>query len=111
MSIENPLWGAPRIHGELLNLLMAGAQGMQLALLAPGWLHGCLGLWITLRRFNAMQRIKYLLVVLVVFIPLFRLSGGHVRFRNQACTHFALRGTQDCDHYRSKRSGTPVLSG
>jgi hypothetical protein len=59
----------------ITNLLMAGAQGMQLALLAPGWLHGCLGLWITLRRFNAMQRIKYLLVVLVVFIPLFAAAG------------------------------------
>src|SRR5262249_23819451 len=26
MSIENPLWGAPRIHGELLKLESAGAQ-------------------------------------------------------------------------------------
>jgi transposase InsO family protein len=26
MSIENPLWGAPRIHGELLKLGFAGAQ-------------------------------------------------------------------------------------
>jgi hypothetical protein len=26
MSIENPLWGAPRIHGELLKLGVAVAQ-------------------------------------------------------------------------------------
>jgi transposase InsO family protein len=26
MSIDNPLWGAPRIHGELLKLGFAGAQ-------------------------------------------------------------------------------------
>ena len=26
MSIENPLWGAPRIHGELLKLGVEGAQ-------------------------------------------------------------------------------------
>jgi len=26
MSIENPLWGAPRIHGELLKLGFAVAQ-------------------------------------------------------------------------------------
>src|SRR5258707_1501338 len=26
MSIENPLWGAPRIHGELLKLGLAVAQ-------------------------------------------------------------------------------------
>jgi adenylate cyclase len=28
----------------ITNLLMAGTQGMQIVLLAPGWLHGCLGL-------------------------------------------------------------------
>ena len=39
---------------------MAGTQGMQIVLLAPGWLHGCLGLWITLRQFHALQRIKAL---------------------------------------------------
>lgn len=65
----------PSYASIITNLLMAGAQGMQLALLAPGWLHGCLGLWITLRRFNAMQRIKYLLIALVVFIPLFAAAG------------------------------------
>jgi hypothetical protein len=26
MSVENPLWGAPRIHGELLKLGFAVAQ-------------------------------------------------------------------------------------
>jgi adenylate cyclase len=65
----------------IATLLMAGTQGMQLALLAPGWLHGCLGLWITLRRFPAMQQIKYVLVVLVVLVPVlaavgfFRMAG------------------------------------
>jgi adenylate cyclase len=59
----------------IANLLAAGRQGMQLALLAPGWLHGCLGLWITLRRFSAMQRIKPLLVALVILIPLFAAAG------------------------------------
>jgi len=59
----------------IANLLMAGTQGMQLALLAPGWLHGCLGLWITLRRFHAMQQIKPLLAALVVLIPLLAAAG------------------------------------
>ena len=54
---------------------MAGTQGMQLALLAPGWLHGCLGLWITLRQFHAMQRAKPLLVALVALIPLLAAAG------------------------------------
>jgi len=59
----------------ITNLLAAGRQGMQLALLAPGWLHGCLGIWITLQRFRAMQRIKHLLVALVVLIPVLAAAG------------------------------------
>jgi adenylate cyclase len=59
----------------ILSLLTSGRQGMQLALLAPGWLHGCLGLWITLRQFAAMQRIRHLLVGLVVLVPLLAAAG------------------------------------
>jgi adenylate cyclase len=59
----------------IANLLAAGRQGMQLALLAPGWLHGCLGLWITMRKFRAMQRIKHLLSALVVLVPLLAAAG------------------------------------
>ena len=59
----------------IANLLAAGMQGMQIALMAPGWLHGCLGLWITLRRFRAMQRIKGLLAALVVIVPLLAATG------------------------------------
>ncbi|MFZ0111403.1 MAG: hypothetical protein WCF80_22405 [Pseudolabrys sp.] len=59
----------------IANLIAAGRQGMQLALLAPGWLHGCLGLWITLRRFHAMQRIKRLLATVAILIPLFAAAG------------------------------------
>ena len=57
------------------NLLAAGRQGMQLSLLAPGWLHGCLGLWITLRRFDLMQRVKPVLIALVILIPLIAALG------------------------------------
>jgi adenylate cyclase len=59
----------------ITNLQMAGAQGTQLALLAPGWLHGCLGLWITLRRFELMRRIKYILIALTAGLPLLAGAG------------------------------------
>jgi adenylate cyclase len=65
----------PSYTTVIFNLLMAGRQGMQLALLAPGWMHGCLGLWITLRQFGAMQRIKHWLVALIVLIPLLAAAG------------------------------------
>ncbi len=59
----------------IANLLAAGRQGMQLALLAPGWLHGCLGLWLTLRRFRTMQRNKRSLAALVILVPVLAAAG------------------------------------
>ncbi|MEA2759278.1 MAG: hypothetical protein QOH65_1891 [Methylobacteriaceae bacterium] len=59
----------PSYSAVITNLQMAGAQGTQLALLAPGWLHGCLGLWITLRRFETMRRAKYVLVAFMLCVP------------------------------------------
>jgi adenylate cyclase len=74
--LGDTLFGITPSYGIVIeNLLMTGRQGMQLALLAPGWVHGCLGLWITLRRFHAMQRIKYWLVVLVVLVPVLAAAG------------------------------------
>lgn len=65
----------PSYASIITNLLIAGTQGLQLALLAPGWLHGCLGLWITLRQYDSMQRIKHLLVALVILVPLLAAAG------------------------------------
>ena len=65
----------PSYSAIIANLLLAGTQGLQLALLAPGWLHGCLGLWITLRQYQAMQRMRCWLVALVVVIPVLAAAG------------------------------------
>jgi adenylate cyclase len=65
----------PSYGSVITDLLASGTQGLQLALLAPGWLHGALGLWITLRRFETMQRLKPLLVALVVLVPLLAAAG------------------------------------
>jgi adenylate cyclase len=66
----------------ITNLLVSGRQGMQLALLAPGWLHGCLGLWITLRHFQAMRKIKHSLIALVVLVP-FLAAVGYFRMATE----------------------------
>ena len=57
------------------SLARPGAQGWQLALLAPGWLHGCLGLWLSLRRFAPMRRARPALIGIVVTIPLLAAVG------------------------------------
>jgi adenylate cyclase len=59
----------PSYSAVITNLQMAGTQGTQLALLAPGWLHGCLGLWITLRRFETMRRLKHVLIAFTLCVP------------------------------------------
>jgi adenylate cyclase len=61
---------APDYRTVVTNLVRSGSQGWQLALLAPGWLHGCLGLWLTLRRFAMMRRARPILVAVVVLVPL-----------------------------------------
>ena len=40
----------PQYHGVIGGLMSAGAEGRQLALLAPGWVHGCMGLHAAVRR-------------------------------------------------------------
>ena len=66
---------APSYTSTIANLIASGSQGWQLALLAPGWLHGCLGLWITLRRYEVMLRAKPALIALVVLVPLMAALG------------------------------------
>src|ERR1700744_2152516 len=48
--LASSLYGfEPDYERVVVLLLMSGTQGLQLALLAPGWIHGCLGLWFRLR--------------------------------------------------------------
>jgi adenylate cyclase len=92
----------------IANLLAAGRQGMQLALLAPGWLHGCLGLWITLRSFHAMQRIKPLLAALVILIPLLA-AAGFLRMTSEILAIGPDRQTpMHCFTKRCSRVGMPI---
>jgi adenylate cyclase len=59
----------PSYSTVIAHLQVTGREGLQLALLAPGWVHGCLGLWITLRRSALMRRLKYPLLGCLVLLP------------------------------------------
>jgi adenylate cyclase len=59
----------------VIALIMNGTQGLQIALLAPGWLHGCLGVWLRLRHHAAVRRAKPVLVALLVGLPLLSAAG------------------------------------
>jgi adenylate cyclase len=62
------------------SLVASGREGLQLSLLAPGWLHGCLGLWFTLRRFALLRRARWLLVGLMLAAPVLS-AYGFMRMR------------------------------
>ncbi len=59
----------------ITSLLSSGSQGWQLALMAPGWVHGCLGLWITLRRYPLMLALKPALLGFAIALPLLSAAG------------------------------------
>lgn len=57
------------------SLIADGSTGWQLALLAPGWLHGCMGLNVALRHRAWFQRARRLLLALVIALPLAAAGG------------------------------------
>ncbi|MGF6778485.1 hypothetical protein [Paraburkholderia sp. GAS334] len=65
----------PNYERVIIVLLTSGTQGLQLALLAPGWIHGCLGLWFRLRHYPLARRAKPALLAFVVLLPLLSAAG------------------------------------
>ena len=57
------------------SLVRGGLQGWQVALLAPGWIHGCLGLWISLRRYPTLRRLKPLFLAFMLAMPVLSAFG------------------------------------
>ncbi|MGF6853862.1 hypothetical protein OKW29_002749 [Paraburkholderia sp. CI3] len=69
--LASSLYGfEPDYERVVIQLLTTGTQGVQLALLAPGWIHGCLGLWFRLRHMPWALRMKPVLFTLVIVLPL-----------------------------------------
>lgn len=70
------LYGEPAQYERVVaGLLSSGNTGWQLALLAPGWLHGCMGLNVAFRHRAWFQRWRVLLIGLVVALPLCAAGG------------------------------------
>ncbi|MBN9083250.1 MAG: hypothetical protein BGP04_03505 [Rhizobiales bacterium 62-17] len=65
----------PDYAGIVSSIVAGGSQEWQIALLAPGWLHGCLGLWISLRHFALMRRLQPLLIAGMVVLPILSAAG------------------------------------
>jgi adenylate cyclase len=74
--LASSLYGfEPHYESVIVMMLTSGTQGLQLALLAPGWIHGCLGLWFRLRHYPLALRLRPALVAFVVLLPLLSAVG------------------------------------
>jgi len=69
------LGAEPRYASVVQSLLSAGTEGWQLALLAPGWVHGCLGLWLTVARHKPSRAMRFGFFALMVLLPLLAAAG------------------------------------
>lgn len=66
---------APRYTSVVAALTSSGNEGWQLALLAPGWLHGCLGLWINVARLKPSRAVTILFFAAVALVPCLAAAG------------------------------------
>ncbi|QUP53878.1 hypothetical protein GO998_09000 [Ralstonia syzygii] len=74
--LASSLYGFEPDYARVIAMLLtSGTQGLQLALLAPGWIHGCLGLWFRLRHYQWARRMQPALLAFVVLLPLLSAAG------------------------------------
>jgi adenylate cyclase len=66
---------APQYARVISGLIASGNEGRQLALLAPGWLHGCMGLDLNLRRRAALARWRPCFWAFALALPLLAAWG------------------------------------
>lgn len=65
----------PNYARVVVALLTSGTQGLQIALLASGWVHGSLGLWFHLRRRAFFHRARFVLLGVLVLLPVLSAAG------------------------------------
>ena len=63
--------GLAPVYTRIVHALWASdSEGRQLALLVPGWLHGCLGVWYAFRHHAWAERAKLALFAFALLVPL-----------------------------------------
>lgn len=75
---------APHYRRIVTNLIRSGNTGWQLALLAPGWAHGCMGLNVAFRHHAWFLRWRPALLAAAVGLPLLAAGGFWVMTRELA---------------------------
>jgi adenylate cyclase len=66
---------APDYHRIVWMLVSSGGEGRQLALLTPGWLHGCMGLNFAFGYHPLWRRLRPLLLAVALLLPVLAALG------------------------------------
>lgn len=66
---------SPHYAHVVWSLRASGAQGLQLALLVPGWLHGCIGVHLAFARRRWYQRLHRLFYSVMLLLPVLGALG------------------------------------
>ena len=94
------------------NLWASGAQGQQLGLLAPGWLHGCLGLHFAFNRRPLYRQLRYVLFGAALLLPTLSALGfiamGRELAGNPAAAATSITASAT-SLMTSKRDAAPAL--
>ena len=77
------------------NLWAADQQGLQLGLLAPGWLHGCLGLNFAFKRRPLFRQLRFVLFAIALLLPVFSALGFIAMGRELSSNPTAAAAAQD----------------
>lgn len=87
---------APTYHRVVWSLWLADGEGRQLALQAPGWMHGCLGLHLAFGHRRGWQRLRWPLFGAALLLPVLAALG------------FLAMGRELASIYTSAGAPTPV---
>src|SRR6476660_7910680 len=90
------LFGMPSDYARVVaNLWFADAQGTQLGVMAPGWVHGCLGLHFLLNRRPLYRKLRYVLFAFALLIPVFSGLGFIAMARELSASAAATAAVTD----------------
>jgi adenylate cyclase len=90
------VYGLPADYTNVIsNLWAADSQGMQLGLLAPGWIHGCLGLHFAFNRRPWYRRSRFVLFAIALLLPVFSAFGFIAMGRELSTNAAAAAAAQD----------------
>ena len=93
--IASELYSFPPVyHRVVWALWTSNGEGRQLALLVPGWLHGCLGLHFAFNRRQLYQRLRFVLFAGALLLPI--LSGlGFLSMGKELAMSPSFRASMD----------------